>query len=461
MAWGENTDEATTPVPNLDLGYVALPGTDFISLALTVDKTANPTVVAAAAGSTTQFRISTKTSTYTMSSLSVRDTLPPNWQYVNGTTTITLPNLTTSTANPTITGAGSAANPFVLTWSGLGNMAANQEILITFTAQTMVALPVGTLSQNRVVSTGTRSVGSPPVIQTFSATDFAYVATGNVQITKTSNAPTPLYPGDTFTYTVTVTNPAAAGTNLLTGVSLYDAVPAGLTSVAGTTSLSRSSVADNFASASFALNAGTRNWAGNWAENDAAGAGTGAGDIQITGGELRLDNSSSNEPTISRAVNTTGATANNVRLSFRYRTSANVDPADVIQVLGGTAGTGGAFGTTIATITGITGATTATVSFNISGLIGANTAIRFTMPTGSYEGGTEFFFIDDVSITYNVAVTGPNPPDLLSTTALYSLVGGQSMTLRRSTSRWTTRSRTYRPPSRIPPPRRPSRSRCS
>jgi uncharacterized repeat protein (TIGR01451 family) len=118
------------------------------------------------------------------------------------------------------------------------------------------------------------------------ATDFAYVVTGNVQITKTSNAATPLYPGDTFTYTVTVTNPAAAGTNLLTGVSLYDVLPPGLTGVAGTTSLSRSSVADNFGSASFALNAGTRNWAGNWAENDAAGAGTGTGDVQIVGGEL-------------------------------------------------------------------------------------------------------------------------------------------------------------------------------
>lgn len=432
MAWGENADTATTPTPNLDLGYVALPGTDFISLALTVDKTANPTVVPTAAGSTTQFRLSTKSKAYPMSSVSVVDTLPPNWQYSNNTTTITRPDLTTLTgaaANPTITGAGTAANPFVLTWSAAqtgGSMGTNQEILITFTAATTAVFPVGTLSQNRVRSTGSRTVGTPGVTQTFVATDFAYVVTGNVQITKTSNAPTPLYPGDTFTYTVTVTNPAAAGTNLLTGVSLYDALPAGLTSVAGTTSLSRSSVADNFNTASFALNAGTRNWAGNWAENDAAGAGTGAGDVQIVGGELRLDNSNSNEPTISRAVSTTGATQ--ARLSFRYRTDTGVDAADEIRVLGGTGGTGGAFGTTIATITGITGASTATVSFDISALISANTAIRFTMPTGDYEGGTENFFIDDISITYNVAVTGPNPPDLLSTTALYALVGGQSMT---------------------------------
>jgi uncharacterized repeat protein (TIGR01451 family) len=432
MAWGENPDTATTPTPNLDLGYVALPGTDFVSLALTVEKTANPSVVPTASGSTTQFTISTKTKSYTMDGVTVVDTLPPNWQYTAGTTTITRPNLSTLTgagANPTITGAGTAVNPFVLSWSAAqtgGNMAANQEILITFTAQTTAVFPIGTLSQNRVTSSGTRTVGSPAVVQTFKATDFAYVATGNVQITKTSNAPTPLYPGDTFTYTVTVTNPAAAGTNLLTGVSLYDVVPAGLSNVAGTTSLSRSSVADNFGSASYALNAGTRNWAGNWAETDAAGAGAGAGDIQVVGGELRINNAASNEPTIARAVSLTGATQ--ARLSFRYRTDTGVDAGDSILVQGGTGGTGGAFGTTIATITGIAGASTATVSFDISALINANTAIRFTMAANTYTGANENFFVDDISITYNVAVAGPNPPDLLSASALYALVGGQTLT---------------------------------
>lgn len=432
MAYGENADTATTPTPNLDLGYVALPGTDFISLALSVDKTANPTVVPTASGSTTQFRISTKTKLYSMSTVAVVDTMPPNWQYSAGTTTITRADLTTLTgagANPTITGAGTAANPYVLTWSAAqtgGTMAPNQEILIVFTAQTTAAFAIGTLSQNRVTSTGTRSVGSPAVTQTFSASDFTYVVSGAVQITKTSNAPTPLYPGDIFTYTVTVTNPAAAGTNLLTGVSLYDALPAGLNNVAGTTSISRSTVGDSFNSQSFNLNVGTRNWAAGWAENDPAAAGAGGGDVQVTGGgELRLDNSNSNEPTISRQVNLTGATQ--ARLSFRYRTDTNVDAADVIELRGGTAGTGGAFGTLIDSIDTIAGATSGTFSYDISALIGANTAIRFSIPNGSYEGGTEFFYIDDISITYNVAVAGPNPPDLISSSSLYSLVGGQTV----------------------------------
>ena len=51
MAYGENADTATTPTPNLDLGYVALPATDFVSLVLTTSKSANPAVVSTASGS--------------------------------------------------------------------------------------------------------------------------------------------------------------------------------------------------------------------------------------------------------------------------------------------------------------------------------------------------------------------------------------------------------------------------
>ncbi|HEX2836261.1 MAG TPA: C25 family cysteine peptidase [Thermoanaerobaculia bacterium] len=426
MAYGENADNANTPTPNLDLGYVALPGTDFISLVLTVTKSANPTVVATAAGSSTTFTLSTKTNSYPVDAVGVVDTLPPNWQFVNNSATIIRPDLSTvsgAAANPAISGAGTAANPYVLTWSSAltgGSMQPNQEIRITFNAVTTAALATGTLSQNRVVSTGTRTVGTPSVTQTFTATDFAYVASGSVQISKTSNAPTPLYPGDTFTYTVTVTNPGAAGANLLSGVSVYDSLPAGLNAVAGTTTLSRSTVADSFNSNSLALNTGTRNWAGNWVE-----ANDGNNDFQIVGNELRLDNSASNEPTISRAVSLTGATT--ARLTFRYRTDTGVDAADSFSILAGTGGTGGAFGTTVGTITGIAGATTNWFTGTVP--ISGNTAIRFTFPNNSYQQANEFIYIDDVSITYDVSVTGPNPPELISASSLYSLTGTQTVVI--------------------------------
>ena len=54
-----------------------------------------------------------------------------------GTTSITLPDQTTITTAPTISGAGTVASPYVLTWPSatLGNMAENQEIVVRFTAR--------------------------------------------------------------------------------------------------------------------------------------------------------------------------------------------------------------------------------------------------------------------------------------------------------------------------------------
>ena len=429
MAYGQNSNAGVTAAPALDLGYVAIPGTDFISLVLSVSKSANPQVVPTAINSSTTFTIKVDSQKYTVDGVTVVDTLPPSWAITAGTTTITRTDQTTisgAPAEPTVAGQ-------TLTWSAAqtgGNMDLNQEITITFTAHTTAALATGTLSQNRVRAVGTRTVGS--VTQTFTATDFAYVisegtAGTTVQITKASSVgpTTPLYPGDTFTYTTTVTNPAGSGTTL-TGISLYDALPAGVTMVAGSTTLSRSTVADTFSSQVYTRNDGTRTWAAGWVEVDAAGAGATAGDIQVSAaGELQLDNSSSNEPTISRAVSLTGATS--AILTFTYRTGTGVDAADHAYVQAGTAGTAGAF-TTVSDITGIVGATSGTISVDISAYISATSAIRFTFPNNSYQQANEFFYVDNLSITYNVSATGGNAPDLASASDGYALLAGQSLT---------------------------------
>ena len=106
MAYGENGDTAEASNPSLDLGYIAIPGTDFMSLVLGVTKTASPQVVATASGSTTKFTIDVESQKYAVDSVSVVDLLPPNWAYTPGTTTITLPDLTTLT--------GAAAEPVTL-----------------------------------------------------------------------------------------------------------------------------------------------------------------------------------------------------------------------------------------------------------------------------------------------------------------------------------------------------------
>lgn len=294
MSYGQNPDTAPAQATSGDLGYVAIPSTDFISLVLTVDKSVSPQVVPTASGSTATFTLTVNSQKYTVDGIAVTDYLPANWDYVNNSTVITLPDKSTvsgTAANPTKSGAG----PYTLDWPGslLGNMAENQGILITFTAQTTAVLAAGTLSQNRVKAVGTRTFGTPSQTQTFTTTDFAYVASGNSQITKTSSATDPLYPGNQFTYTVTVTNPASATANL-TGVSIYDPMPAGVSYVAASGSVTCDlprNVADYFGAIAYNNTNGSVNWSANpWTETDPGpgAAGATAGFIRIWAGQLQF-----------------------------------------------------------------------------------------------------------------------------------------------------------------------------
>ena len=168
-------------------------------------------------------------------------------------------------------------------------MAENQEITITFTARTTAALALGTLSQNRVQSVGTRTVGG--ATQTFTATDFAYVTTGNtygamaIDKTSSASASTPLYPGDTVTYTTRVTNSGASTT--LTGVSLNDPMPAGTSYVTGTGMVTCETGAQNyndaFGAQQYTNTNGSLSWAANpWTETDGQGGGATGGLVWVT-----------------------------------------------------------------------------------------------------------------------------------------------------------------------------------
>lgn len=299
LAYGQNGNFASTTAPALDLGYVAIPGTDFMSLVLSVDKSVSPQVVPTASGSTATFTLTVSSQKYTVDGVSVTDYMPPNWQYVSGSATIVRPDKTTlsgGAANPTVTGVPATGQTLSWTTAQVGNpsppsMLKNQTLTITFTGQTTAAFTAGTLSQNRVTAVGTRTVGG--VTQTFTAKNFAYVTYGNVGISKTSSVPsaTPLYPGDTVTYTTTVTNASAP---TVTGVSLYDPMPAGMSYVAASGSITcerSANVRDEFSSVAYTNNNGSVNWAGNWTETDAYGSGaTGAtgGFVWVTGGTLQF-----------------------------------------------------------------------------------------------------------------------------------------------------------------------------
>jgi uncharacterized repeat protein (TIGR01451 family) len=449
IAYGQNGDTSPNSTPAMDLGYIAIPANDFISLVLAVDKTANPVVVSPTAGSTSVFTLAVNSQKYTLDNVYVLDNMDAGWSYVNNTTTITLPNLsqvTGAAANPAITAAGALlpSPPFngtdrcptgrgpCLSWSNyatatrLGNMAENQQILIQFTAQHS-GLTAGTLRENRVSATGTRTIGSPAVTQTFTATDFAFNIAGALAIAKSTSAANPVFPGDTFTYTTIVTNPAGSGVTQ-TGVSLNDPMPTGVTYVPGTAIIRNATVADTFTTASYANQDGTLRWenpvgtAVSWAETDSGGGGATGGYIQVTGGQLRIANTDDGTKAISRGINLTGSGATgNATLTYNYTTSGNLENADVIYCqyrLGG----GG--WNTLATYTNdVTGNASHTIPLaNPANL----TEIRFAITSNlAYGNSAEYFYVDNVVLTFDRSAGAP--PELISSTLGAQLLPGASL----------------------------------
>ncbi len=175
----------------------------------------------------------------------------------------------------------------------LGSMAENQTITISFTGQTTQSFSVGDITRNIVQATGTRTVAG--ATQTFVTSDFDFNSYGDLTVTKTSSATDPLYPGDLFTYTVTVTNPASATSNQ-TGVAIYDPLPDGVSYIAASGSVTCErllNVRDEFATVAYTNNGpnNTANWAGAWAETDSLGGGAASGLVLVTGNQLRLGQS--------------------------------------------------------------------------------------------------------------------------------------------------------------------------
>lgn len=157
---------------------------------------------------------------------------------------------------------------------------------------------------------------------------------------------------------------------------------------------------DYFNSASYSNNNGTAAWASSWIEYDVAGAGPSAGNIDIYYGELWLDDNpdTGTSPSIRRKANLTGA--NYAALSFDFRTTSGVDPADQIAIE--VSANGGTSYTRLAIIEGIYGATWDWRSYEISSFASQNTVVRFRVLSG-YGSTSEYFVIDNVEIEYNTS----------------------------------------------------------
>jgi len=334
LAYGQNPQTAVTGRPAIDTGDAIIPGIDFVDLVLSVDKSTSPVMVSTSPGSQATYTLVVKSAKYTVDDVSVVDSLPAGWEYA-GPTLITFADQTTSTTAPVLSGDGDRT----LTWAGLGNMAENQEITIAFKAQTdgTVAFNAGDMTRNYVEAIGTRIVGNPQVTQTFTTSDFVFNSfsstASQMDVQKTSSAVDPLSPGDSFTYTVTVTN---NGTSTLNDVAIYDPRPTGLSYVANSARITTAAtpqaynVRDEFASVAYNLNAGTENWSGDWTETDSLGGGAASGLVSVTGNQLQF--------AYTNSVNTVSDTFSTVSYSNNDGTrnwSGDWSETDIPQYTGG------------------------------------------------------------------------------------------------------------------------------
>lgn len=158
-------------------------------------------------------------------------------------------------------------------------------------------------------------------------------------------------------------------------------------------------VRDNFTAAAFNNNDGLTTWGTNWTEtNDNNNAGS--GDIQMTGGELRLGDDGSTGANAARIERQADLSAFTVAtFTFNLRTQG-VEAGDQYAVE--VSANGGGAWTTLETFTGTVAATTR--SYNISAFKAANTRIRFIHVTGY--AANDFLFVDNVRIQDNRITAG-------------------------------------------------------
>jgi len=152
-------------------------------------------------------------------------------------------------------------------------------------------------------------------------------------------------------------------------------------------------VRDNFGAVSYANNDGTNNWAANWVESE-GGANPAAGDIVITGGELRMGETGGASVNIYRQVDlsATGLNLTTATLTYDYRTTGTLEAGDSMAVQVSANG-GGSY----TTLTTYTGNVSGSASFSITSSIAANTRIRFVVDSDN----NEFYHVDNVQIAGN------------------------------------------------------------
>jgi uncharacterized repeat protein (TIGR01451 family) len=178
---------------------------------LTVGKT--PSGATALAGQPFAFTVTVTNSATVADADTVvaTDTLPSDWSYDTGSTTITLPGGTKSYADPTVT---PEAGGDILTWTGLDTVAPGKDATVVYSATPSLSLLTESTTgpshpyPNSVYATATDNTGAPrnesgDYVSTTKTVD-EYIGDADLQITKTHTGD--FAAGADGTYTLTVKN---------------------------------------------------------------------------------------------------------------------------------------------------------------------------------------------------------------------------------------------------------------
>ncbi len=243
--------------------------------------------------------------------------------------------------------------------------------------------------------------------------------------------------GDVITYTMAVSNTSTAS-EVLTGLTVADAVPAGATYVPNSATITGArkylQFRDEFNAELYTNNNGPTNWTSNWTETGDDGNPTG-GDIKFVddgdpapgdGRQFVLQLDKSND-SIARSYSLAGCSTGTAALSFDWKKSENLSGTLSVQVGDGTTWT------TLTTFSGNSTSSYATFTSTPaqSADIIAGSQIRF-ITDGSYD---KRFYFDNVQIARSCEVVAPNtpvsaPPNLVAPpTQSYSLNVGETATV--------------------------------
>jgi uncharacterized repeat protein (TIGR01451 family) len=357
----------------------------------------------------------------------------------------------TATTNPAI----GATN---LTW-GLWTLPANAGVTITYTVNVPVGMPVGTYDNTataRFDSNGntvlddafvddagtTAQDADTPIGQDPENDEDVTVSSASLGIGKTSSfitdggVPNQVDPGDVLQYEMVLTN---TGTTTLTNVILNDSAPTGTTYVAASSTVfsyrtdTITTHADNFdngAATDYPNGSdGTTAWGTAW-------SGTNARVVDL--GDYSVELSGKNKDA-ARSANLSGFYR--ATLSFNVR-RVGIDTGDPLTIsvggltlgtLTGTGMSGSACNNPGGLATDQTDAAYVAITCTISTF--TNPAVVSFSTSSALENSGELFYIDDVVVLRAVRVTagpiaGDAPSALVPAGAGYSLLAGESMTVR-------------------------------